>query len=140
VLGKHHRLGARMQSLVRPTKKVLLDPPATTGSNSEWGAVSLGYVGPEYLYTSDLGLYAGGSLGIAGVMSTSKVDRDHDDDKHIERGSAGVAGIASLGYEWRANKWFALNAEVFGGLYHGIDDDENAMNGALFGLGVGMGF
>jgi hypothetical protein len=139
VLGKHHRLGARMQSFVRPTKKILLDPPAATDTNAEWGAVSMGYVGPEYLYTSDLGLYAGGSLGVAGAMSRSKVDHD-DDDKHVERGSAGIAGIASVGYEWRANKWFAMNAEAFGGLYHGIDDNENSMNGALFGLGVGMGF
>jgi hypothetical protein len=140
VLGEHHRLGVRMQSFVRPTKKVLLDPPATTTSN-DWGAVSFGYVGPEYLYTTDLGLYAGGSLGIAGAMSSRKLDDDGDDNHdHIERGSAGIAGIASVGYEWRANKWFAMNAEVFGGLYHGIDDNENSMNGALFGLGVGMGF
>lgn len=138
VLGPHHRLGARMQSFVRPTKKVLLDPPGTSNTNSEWGAVSFGYVGPEYLYVSDLGIYAGGSVGVAGAMSRSNFD--DDDDKHVERGSAGVAGIASVGYEWRANKWFAMNAEVFGGLYHGIDDDDNSMNGALFGLGLGLGF
>ena len=143
VLGAHHRLGARMQSFVRPTKKVLLDPPATTtNSNDQWGMVSFGYIGPEYVYSTDLGLYAGGSLGIAGAMSTSKLgnkDRDHKDD-HIERGAAGIAGIVSFGYEWRTNKWFAMNAEVFGGLYHGIDDNENSMDGGLFGLGVGMGF
>jgi hypothetical protein len=140
VLGEHHRLGARMQSFMRPTKKVLLDPPAASNTNNEWGAVSLGYVGPEYLYTTDLGLYAGGSIGVAGAMSHSRFNDHDDDDKNIEKGSAGVAGIASLGYEWRANKWFAMNAELFGGLYHGIDDNENSMQGALFGFGLGMGF
>jgi hypothetical protein len=139
VLGEHHRLGARMQSFVRPTKKVLLDPPAATGTSTDWGAVTFGYIGPEYLYTTNFGQYAGGSIGVAGAMSRSNFDKDND-DKHMERGSAGIAGMASLGYEWRANKWFAMNAEVFGGLYHGIDDYENSMNGALFGLGVGMGF
>ena len=141
VLGPHHRLGARMQSFVRPTKKILLDPPGTGNSNTEWGAVTVGYVGPEYLYTSDLGIYVGGSLGVAGAMSTRKIEKDDgDDDGHVERGSAGIAGIASVGYEWRANKWFAMNAEVFGGLYHGIDDNENSMNGGLFGVGLGLGF
>jgi hypothetical protein len=140
VIGEHHRVGARMQSFVRPTKKVLLDPPAATNTNSDWGAVSLGYIGPEYIYTSDMGLYAGGSIGVAGAMSSSKIEKDNNDDNHTERGSAGIAGIVSLGYEWRANKWFAMNAEVFGGLYHGIDDNENSMDGALFGLGLGMGF
>lgn len=140
VLSEHHRLGARMQSFMRPTKKVLMDPPAASDTNSEWGAVSFGYIGPEYLYATDFGVYAGGSLGVAGAMSHSKFDDDHDDDRHVEKGSAGVAGIASLGYEWRANKWFAMNAELFGGLYHGIDDNENSMNGALFGFGAGLGF
>lgn len=140
VLSQHHRLGVRMQSFVRPTKKVLLDPPAANDSNSDWGAVSFGYVGPEYLYTNDLGIYVGASLGVAGAMSTSRIDHDDDDDHHVERGSAGVAGIVSLGYEWRTNKWFAMNAELYGGLYHGIDDNENAMNGGVFGLGVGAGF
>ncbi len=140
VLGEHHRLGARLQSFVRPTKQVLLDPPATDNSDPEWGAVSFGYLGPEYLYSTDFGLYAGGSLGVAGAVSSSKIKDSNGDHNHTERGSAGVAGILSLGYEWRANKWFAMNAEAFGGLYHGIDDNENAMNGAIFGIGMGMGF
>jgi hypothetical protein len=140
VLNEHHRLGARMQSFVRPTKKVLLDPPATTTTNEDWGAVTLAYFGPEYLYDTGLGIYAAGSLGVAGLVSSSKVDDKNDDHDHVERGSAGVAGIVSVGYEWRANKWFAMNAEAFGGLYHGVDDNENSMNGAIFGLGMGMGF
>jgi hypothetical protein len=140
VLGPHHRLGARMQSFMRPTKKVLLDPPATATTNDDWGAVSLGYIGPEYLYTTDLGLYVGGSVGVAGAMSSSKLGDKNDDRDHLERGSAGIAGLVSLGYEWRANKWFAMNAEIFGGLYHGIDDNESSMNDGLFGLSAGLGF
>jgi hypothetical protein len=48
--------------------------------------------------------------------------------------------LCGLGYEWRANKWFAMNAEIYGALYHGIDDNEKSMNNALFGLGMGAGF
>jgi hypothetical protein len=141
VLNQHHRLGARMQSLVRPTKKVLRDPPVDTTTDSEWGAVSFGYAGPEYLYNTDFGLYAGGSLGIAGLVSNSKTNDDSsDDDNHVERGSVGVGAIVSLGYEWRANKWFAMNADAFAGYYHGIDDNESSMNSIVFGLGMGMGF
>jgi hypothetical protein len=48
--------------------------------------------------------------------------------------------MVSVGYEWRANKWFAMNAELFAGLYHGVDDNEKSMNGGLFGLAMGVGF
>ncbi len=140
VLNEHHRIGARMQSLVRPTKQVLRDPPANTATSSDWGSVSFGYVGPEYLYSTDFGLYAGGSLGVAGIVSSSKTHENNDDDHHVERGSAGVAGILSVGYEWRANKWFVMNADAFGGYYRGIDDNENSMDSFVFGLGMGLGF
>jgi len=140
VLDRHHRIGGRLQSFVRPTKKVILDPPATTTTTDEWGVVTFGFAGPEYIYTTDFGLYAGGSIGIGGAMSASKIGDDNDKNDHLERGSAGAAGIASLGYEWRANKWFAMNAEIYGGLYRGIDDNENGMNGGLFGLAMGVGF
>jgi hypothetical protein len=141
VLNQHHRLGARMQSFFRPTKKILLDTPDTSTTTNEWGAVSFGYIGPEYIYTTDFGLYAAGSIGFGFAMSAKKVDNqdDHKNDG-IQRGSAGGAAILSLGYEWRANKWFAMNAEIYGGLYRGIDDNENTMNGGLFGLGMGLGF
>jgi hypothetical protein len=143
VLDEHHRLGARLQSFVRPTKKILQESTTTTAATSdEWGAVSFGYVGPEYLYTTDLGLYAGASVGIGFAMSSRQVKNENDDAKtdHIERGSAGAAGFLSLGYEWRANKWFALNVEAYGGLYRGVDDNDNGMNGSLFGFAMGAGF
>ena len=140
VLDEHHRLGGRLQSFFRPTKKILRDATDTTSTN-DWGAVTFGYIGPEYMYATDFGLYAGASIGFGFAMSTRKLD--HDDDHkndNVERGSAGGAGIVSLGYEWRANKWFAMNAEVYGGLYHGIDDNDKSMNGGLFGMGMGVGF
>ena len=141
VLGPHHRLGARMQSFVRPTKKVALDPSSTATTTDKWGAVSFAHLGPEYLYTSDLGIYGGASAGLGFAMSGRDVeDSDSNSDDNLEKASAGLSGMLSLGYEWRASKWFAMNAEIFGGLYHGVDDNEISMNGGLFGLAMGVGF
>jgi hypothetical protein len=141
VLDRHHRLGGRLQSFVRPTKKVALAPDATAPTTSEWGAVTFGYFGPEYLYTSDLGFYGGASLGVGFAVSSRNVEHgDSNKDGDVEKASGGVAGMLSAGYEWRANKWFALNVEAFAGLYHGVDDNENTMNGGIFGLGMGVGF
>jgi hypothetical protein len=142
VLDRHHRLGGRMQSFVRPTKKIALAPDSTATPSNEWGAVTFGYFGPEYLYTSDYGFYGGASLGVGFAISARDID-DHEhskNDDNLEKGSGGLAGMISAGYEWRVNKWFALNVEAFGGLYHGVDDDEYSMNGALVGLGMGAGF
>jgi hypothetical protein len=141
VLGEHHRLGGRLQSFVRPTKKVVPDPSSTPTATDTWGTVTFGYAGPEYLYTSSLGLYGGVSIGVGGEVSSRKLDSSDSDTKYRqEKASAGMAGMLSAGYEWRASKWFALNAEIFGGLYHGLDDNENAMNGSLFGVAMGAGF
>lgn len=138
VLDPHHRLGGRVQSFVRPTKKIAPDIGSTAMPTDEWGAVTFGFVGPEYLYTTDLGIYAAAAAGVGFAMS--KRELDSDDDRHTEKASAGVASMLSLGYEWRANKWFAMNTEVFAGLYHGVDDNENSMNGGLFGIAMGAGF
>ena len=141
VLGRHHRLGARLQSFVRSTKKVALDPGSTPSTEDTWGVVTFGYFGPEYLYTTDLGIYGGVSLGVGAAMTARDVEDDNARDRDDpEKASAGLASMVSLGYEWRASKWFALNVEAFGGLYHGVDDDENGMNGGVFGLGMGAGF
>jgi hypothetical protein len=141
VLDRHHRLGARLQSFVRPTKKVALAPGSTAATTDGWGAVTFGYAGPEYLYTSDLGIYGGISIGVGAAMSMRHVDNDDSNKRDdMEKASAGVASMASFGYEWRTGKWFALNIEAFGGLYHGVDDDEKGMNGGIFGMGMGVGF
>jgi hypothetical protein len=142
VIDEHSRIGARAQWFGRPTKKVLLEnPPVVTGTTTEqpWGMVGFGYFGPEYLYNTDFGLYGGASVGVGAAMSKRDVDKGDDDDD-LERASAGIASILSVGYEWRTSKWFALNAEAYVGLYHGIDDNENSMNSALFGIGMGAGF
>lgn len=141
VLDTHNRVGARMQSFVRPTKKILLDSTTTTTSgDTPWGAVSFGYIGPEYLFNSDFGLYAGGSVGVAAVASTKDLDKSDDSSNKLQRASAGGAAFVSVGYEWRASKWFAMNVEAYGGLYHGVDDNDTSMNSGLFGFGMGAGF
>ena len=145
VLSANHRLGARLQSFVRPTKQIRLEE-GSEPLNNKWGSVVFGFIGPEYIYDTGFGLYAAASIGVAGAMSTRHWDDDNnrrhnDDDRDdIERGSAGGAGIVSLGYEWHANKWFAMSAEVYGGFYHGIDDNETSMNNGLFGVAMGVGF
>lgn len=141
VLSPHHRLGGRLQSFVRPTKKVALDAGSTATPTNDWGAVTFGFAGPEYIYDTDFGVYGAASAGMGFAVSSRHLDdgsADHDHD--VEKASAGLAGMLSLGYQWRASKWFAMNAEVFGGLYHGVDDNETSMDGALFGLGMGVGF
>jgi hypothetical protein len=142
-LSEHSRIGARLQSFMRPTKKLVYDTPPADGNTDKWGAVSLAYVGPEYIYTTDFGLYVGGSVGLA--VAASKLDIDDDDDDHrkhddIERGAGGLGAMLSLGYEWRVSKWFAMNAELFGGGYSAIDDNENSMKGGIFGFAMGAGF
>ncbi len=144
VLSEEHRLGARIQSFTRPTKKVVRDQPLPAGTNPDWGAANFAYAGPEYIYTSPWGLYGGFSAGVGMAFTTDDWDKsnDCDDDDHdsLEHGAAGAAGILSVGYEWRVSKWFAMNAEAFGGLFHGVDDDERSMTTTMFGVGMGAGF
>jgi hypothetical protein len=157
VLGPRHRLGARMQSFFGPTKRIMRDPELGT-TNNKWGAVTLGYFGPEYIYDTGFGFYVGGSIGLA--VARSKRDLDNKDEgttfcvgvavcvpvmytgapSDTERSSLGLAGMLSLGYEWRMNKWFAINTETYGGLYRSVDDTDDSMTGSLFGLAMGVGF
>jgi hypothetical protein len=148
VLGEHSRLGVRLQTFSRPTKTVL-DENGTPSSPRSWGSVQLGYIGPEYLYVMDSGVYVAGSVGVAGVASTrtahctSDWNACRDGDRHeneIQRAVGGGAALASVGYEWRVHKWFALSTEVFGGVYGGVNENEQSMSGSIFGVGVGAGF
>jgi hypothetical protein len=145
-LSEHSRIGARLQSFVRPTKKLVYDTPPADGSTDKWGAVSFGYVGPEYIYTTDFGLYVGGSVGFAVAGSSREIDDGNSNTKHddhhdqIERGAGGLGAMLSLGYEWRVSKWFAMNAEIFGGGYSAIDDNDDSMRGGIFGFAMGAGF
>ncbi len=144
-LSEHSRVGARLQSFVRPTKKLIYDTPPADGRTDKWGAVSFGYAGPEYIYTTDFGLYVAGSVGLAVAASNRDIDHDddnNDDDKNddLERGAGGLGAMLSVGYEMRVSKWFAMSAEVFGGGYSAVDDDDNSMKGGIFGFAVGAGF
>lgn len=140
VLSEHHRLGARLQSFVRPTKKLVYDTPPADGNTDKWGAVSFGYVGPEYLYTTNFGLYFGGSVGFAAAASNREIENSNHKHDHIERGAAGVGCLLSLGYEWRLSKWFAMSAEIYAGGYSAVDDDDHKMKGGISGFAMGAGF
>lgn len=143
VLGEHSRVGVRLQTFTRPTRTVL-NEDGSRASPQAWGTVNLGYIGPEYLYVTDSGVYFAGSVGLAGVVSarqddcSSRCSNRHNDD--VQRSVGGGAALASIGYEWRLHKWLALSAEVFGGVYGGVNEDEQKMNGGIFGAGVGAGF
>jgi hypothetical protein len=148
-LNPHTKLGVRMQSFFRPTKKVILDPAPATPTAAKWGAVQMGFIGPEYIYTFDSGLYLAGSLGVAGIASIDTLGcgsdglgscNDGENHGDVQRGTLGGAGMASVGYEWRAGKWFAVNAELFLGLYRGLNDNEQSMTSSIVGVGLGMGF
>jgi hypothetical protein len=141
VIDTQNRIGVRLQTFVRPTKKILRTEPLAPGA-SEWGSANYLHAGPEYLYTCPKGFYAGGSLGLGMAMTAKTLDDHHEDEDfdNLEHAAAGFSGILSVGYEWRFSKWFALNAEAYGGLFRGVDDDEKGMTNVHFGLGMGAGF
>jgi opacity protein-like surface antigen len=141
VVDEHHRIGARFQSFMRPTRKIVRDQPLPAGTVAEWGGAQFISAGPEYIFSLPNGFYAGASLGLGMAFTTKSLEKDHDDSKEdIEHGAAGFSGILSVGYEWRVSKWFALNGEAYGGFFRGVDDDERDMTNAHFGLGMGVGF
>lgn len=141
VIDEHHRIGARFQSFMRPTKKIVRDQPLPAGTAAEWGGAQFVSAGPEYIFSMPNGFYAGASLGLGMAFTTHSLEDRHDDSKDdIEHGAAGFSGILSVGYEWRVSKWFALNGEAYGGFFRGVDDDERNMTSAHFGLGMGIGF
>jgi hypothetical protein len=148
VLNPNTKIGVRMQSFFRPTKKVILDPAPATTPAPAWGAVQMGYIGPEFIHVFDSGLYLAGSIGVAGLASVDRLGCGNDGlgscnegESHgdVQRGTVGGAGLASVGYEWRAGKWFALNAELFAGVYRGLNDNEDTMTSSLVGFGLGIG-
>lgn len=148
VIDAHNRLGVRMQGFVRPTRALVRDDLA----NRDWGSVQVGFIGPEYIYTSASGVYAAASVGIAGATSSQGSSCDdggyygggyydrcgHHDD--TLRGSFGGGAIASLGYEWRVARWFAVSTEAFGGVLLGMNDEEQSTTSEVFGVGIGFGF
>ena len=155
VLNEHSLLGARLQSFYRPTKMIRWALPLASSEQqlvqSGWGQVYYGYLGPEYTYLTRFGLYASGSLGLATTLAGDDAAGcspgflgcgwgEDIDNGGYNRGSIGFGAMASLGYEWRIHRWFAMNAELFLGYYHGVDQDERDMDTGLFGLAAGIGF
>ena len=49
-----------------------------------------------------------------------------------------VGWRAAVGYEFRIKRNFGLNIEYFAGAVHGVDDDDQNMNIANWGLAVGL--
>ena len=155
VLSERSLLGARLQSFYRPTKKIRWAVTLASGEqailDSGWGQVSYGYIGPEYTYLTRFGLYASGSLGLSTAFAGDEASGcspgffgcgfgDESGSNGHNRGSIGLGAIGSVGYEWRIQRWFAMNAELYLGYYHGVDQDERDMDSGLFGLAAGIGF
>jgi hypothetical protein len=146
VIDAHSRFGVRMQGFLRPTKALVGDP--VPYANRDWGSVQVGFIGPEYIYTTSRGVYAAASVGIAGASSSDGSDcRDRGYyggcDRHHDntlRSSFGGGALASLGYEWRVARWFAISTEVFGGVLLGMNDQEQSTTSEVFGAGIGIGF
>lgn len=149
-LDEHHRLGARFQSLVRPTKAIARDTPYDPAiSDSRWGTIVTGHIGPEYMLLTDAGVYGAASVGLGYAFSTVRRSDcaagsvcAKDDARirdRIERGTVGFSGVVSLGYQWRSRHMLTANAEVFGGLYRGFRDEDRSVNNSTFGLAVGFG-
>jgi len=150
----HHRFGGRLQLFMRPTRKVARQspPPDPSAPATPWGAVISGYLGPEYMYRTALGFYAAGSVGIGFALSaidddgcgetttTCTADQRRRGGDNVQHASIAAGGIASLGYEWRPLPLLAVNAEIFGGLSRGVDDDEASLTNGTYGLALGLGF
>jgi hypothetical protein len=148
VVGQRHLVGLFFQGNWRSTRTVV----DSVGDDRKWGAISSWYVGPEYRFITDFGLYAGASLGFAYTFADNHVGGGGSPDcnrfsclaEHMRRtddqGIPGVGVRAVLGYEYRFRRNLALNVEAFGGVLHGEDEDDAAMTLPTYGLALGVGF
>jgi len=144
VIDAHNRVGVRMQGFLRPTRALVRDNML----DHDWGSVQVGFIGPEYIYTTTSGVYAAASVGFAGASSS--LDHSSCNDSYYYgrcdhgdgtlRSSFGGGALASLGYEWRLRRWLTLSAEAFGGVLFGLTDQEKSTQSEVFGVGVGVGF
>jgi hypothetical protein len=150
-LDDHHRLGGRVQWFARPTRTVAPDvQPAPVMPQPRWGTVMAASAGPEYMYKSTAGFYGAAAVGVGLALSAMETacglgepcaaDDPRRNDADVQRASVGATGTLSLGYEWRAHPLLAVNAEIFGGLYRGLDDDERSLTNGTYGLALGLGF
>ncbi|MCP4601219.1 MAG: hypothetical protein GY847_11960 [Proteobacteria bacterium] len=147
VVKKDHLIGGIFQANWRATQKVL----DNVGGDNEWGEVANFYVGPEYRYQTQFGLYAGASLGFVYTLADNSFDGDDEPDcssydcleDHMERsddqGVPGVGARAVVGWEYRFKRTLAINVEAFGGFFHGENEDDENMTTPTYGLALGVG-
>jgi len=147
VIENRYLLGGLFQANWRSTQTVL----DSYGGDDKWGAVSNFYIGPEFRYLFDFGLYAGASTGLSLTLADNHLN-DGDDgpecssldcveeymeenDDHMSLGF-GIRGV--IGYEQRFHRNFAVNAEIYVGWSLSEDEDERSMSLPTYGLGFGV--
>ena len=131
----------------RSSQKIL----DSRGGDDEWGSVTTLYVGPEYRYVTDLGIYFGASAGVATLFADNSTTSEEAPgcssfycaEAHLQntddRGAVGFGLRGTVGYEHRFHKYFALNVEAFAGGMFGEDEYGQSMNNATYGLALGVG-
>ncbi len=148
-VGDHQLVGGRAQAYIRSSRRVLNEAGMVT--DDCWGLVIHGFVGPEYRYVTDSGLYVGAAVGAGLAMGLDDVEDDHWDthttshqrsgDKNTtdEHWALGLSAMASLGHEIRTTRYFALFIELFGGFSQGLDEHDTAMSNGIVGMAFGLG-
>ncbi len=147
VVKENHLVGALFQANWRSTQKVL----DSNGGDDDWGAVSNFFIGPEYRYQTDFGLYGGAALGFSYIFGDNNVGSNDKPDcssiecyqDHMEQsddqGVPGVGARAVVGYEYRIKRHLALNVEAFASVLHGENEHEKNMTTPTYGLAFGIG-
>ncbi len=151
VIQKHHLVGGNLQANWRSTQSVL--DSETEVDDNQWGAVSNYFMGPEYRYLTDYGLYVGATVGFSAILADDQVGGGGDDepdcstanclDTHLEQtddhASFGVAVMGTVGYEYRIKRYLSVNVEAFVGVLHGEDEYDENMTNATYGMALGVG-
>ncbi|NOZ86069.1 MAG: hypothetical protein GXP49_07365 [Deltaproteobacteria bacterium] len=150
IIDNRHMIGGRLQTFIHLTKAILdkYEPDYKLGSIFQIT------MGPEYRYRTPFNLTFGFCLGLGitaidndiNGSNSSEPDVDiwigdeHYNESDNNRSVVSLAALAELGYEFRFGYWFGLQLELFGGLYHGFDNDARQVNNLIIGTSVGIGF
>ena len=153
ILSNNHMFGVRMQTFVHLTRDIIKEHGGP--KNNNMGSIFHFFMGPEYRYITDFNLYFGLSIGgfATGInedtssnsWETGDCYYDADGYYHCPdqwddvRSVLGLGVLGEIGYELRFSYWFAMHFELFGGLYHGWDDEDFQMNNPTIGVIVGIG-
>ncbi len=146
VIEDRHLFGLLFQGYWRSTQAVL----DQWEGDRHWGAVSTYYLGPEYRYFTDTGIYFGVSSGLAFTFADDHVGEDSPNcsswdclDNHLERSddhaALGVGFRGTIGYEYRFSRNLAINAEAFAGWLVGDDENEETLSTPMYGVAIGLG-